>query len=111
MSYDEELAARIREIIAGEPALTEKKMFGGIAFLIGGNMAVAASGHGGLMVRVDPAQSDTLISTTPARMVEMRGRPMSGWLYLEAADLGALGELTAWVKRGVSFARTLPCKR
>jgi hypothetical protein len=110
MPYDEELAARIREIVAGEPALTEKKMFGGIAFLIGGNMAVAASGHGGLMVRVDPAQSGTLISATPARMVEMRGRPMSGWLYLEAADLGAFGELAAWVKRGVSFARTLPGK-
>jgi hypothetical protein len=110
MPYDEELAARIREIVAGEPALTEKKMFGGIAFLIGGNMAVAASGHGGLMVRVDPAQSGTLISASPARMVEMRGRPMRGWLYLEAGDLGALGELTAWVERGVSFARTLPGK-
>jgi hypothetical protein len=111
MPYDEELAARIREIVAGEPALTEKKMFGGIAFLIGGNMAVAASGHGGLMVRVDPAQSGALISTSPARMVEMRSRPMSGWLHLEAVDLGALDELTAWVKRGVSFARTLPGKR
>jgi hypothetical protein len=111
MPYDEEPTARIREIVAGEPARTEKKMFGGIAFLIGGNMAVAASGHGGLMVRVDPAQSGTLIGTTPARMVEMHGRPMSGWLYLEAADLDALGELTAWVKRGASFARTLPGKR
>jgi hypothetical protein len=111
MPYDEGLAARIREIVAGEPALTEKKMFGGIAFLIGGNMAVAASGHGGLMVRVDPAQSGTLVSTTPARMVEMRGRQMRGWLYLDAADLTALGELTAWVKRGVSSARSLPGKR
>jgi hypothetical protein len=92
MPYDEELAARIREIIAGEPALTERKILGGIAFLIGGNMAVAASGHGGLMVRVDPAQSGTLIGTTPAPMVEMRRRAMSGWLCLEAADLDALGE-------------------
>lgn len=111
MPYDGELAARIREIVAGEPALTEKKMFGGIAFLISGNMAAAASGHGGLMVRVDPAQSDTLVSTTPARMVEMRGRPISGWLYLDAADLRTLGELTAWVMRGVSLARSLPSKR
>lgn len=111
MPYDEELACRIREIVAGEPALTEKKMFGGIAFLIGGNMAVAASGHGGLMVRVDPAQSGRLVSTTPARMVEMRGRPMSGWLYLDAADLGALDDLTEWVRRGISIARSLPGKR
>jgi TfoX/Sxy family transcriptional regulator of competence genes len=111
MPYDEDLAARIRELVASEPAVTEKKMFGGIAFLIGGNMAVAASGHGGLMVRVDPAQSGALVSSTPARMVEMRGRPMSGWLYLEAADLSALSELTAWVEQGVSFARSLPGKR
>jgi TfoX N-terminal domain len=111
MPYDHDLAARIRGIVADEPTLTEKKMFGGIAFLISGNMAVAASGHGGLMVRVDPSQSGTLISTTPARMVEMRGRPMSGWLYLDAADLGAAGELTAWVRRGVSFAASLPAKR
>jgi TfoX/Sxy family transcriptional regulator of competence genes len=111
MPYDEEFAARIREIIAGEPALSEKKMFGGLAFLVSGNMAVSASGHGGLMVRVDPAQSDTLAGTTPARVVEMRGRPMRGWLYLEAADVGTAGELTAWVSRGVAFARSLPAKR
>jgi hypothetical protein len=89
MPYDPVLAARVRELLAGEPGLSEKKMFGGLAFLIGGNMAVAASGHGGLMVRVDPAQSDTLVSTTPARVIEMRGRPMQGWLYLEAAALTA----------------------
>lgn len=111
MPYDEELAARIRQILAGEPALSEKKMFGGLAFLIGGNMAIAASGHGGLMVRVDPAQSDALTSTTPARVVQMRGRPMRGWLYLEAADVGTAGELTAWVSRALSFARSLPAKR
>jgi TfoX N-terminal domain len=110
MPYDEELAARIREIIVGEPALSEKRMFGGLAFLIGGNMAVAASGHGGLMVRVDRAESDALAGATPARVVEMRGRPMRGWLYLEAADVGTAGELAAWVRRGVSFARSLPAK-
>jgi TfoX N-terminal domain len=75
MPYDEELAARIRQILAGEPALSEKKMFGGLAFLIGGNMAVTASGHGGLMVRVDPAQSDTLVSTTPARVLSLISSP------------------------------------
>lgn len=71
--YDQGLADRLRNLLSGEPGLTEKKMFGGLAFLVGGNMAIAASGHGGLMVRVDPAQSDTLASTTPARIVEMRG--------------------------------------
>jgi TfoX/Sxy family transcriptional regulator of competence genes len=110
MAYDEELAARIRELVAGEPTLSEKRMFGGLAFLIGGNMAVAASGRGGLMVRVDPAESDTLVRDTPARVIDMRGRPMRGWLYLEAADVGA-GELAAWVTRGVSIARSLPAKR
>ena len=80
MAYDEELAERIRELVAGEPDLTEKKMFGGLAFLIGGNMAVAASGQGGVLVRVDPAESDMLVSTTNARLMEMRGREMQGWL-------------------------------
>jgi hypothetical protein len=111
MPYDHELAGRIRELISGEPGLSEKKMFGGLAFLIAGNMAVAASGHGGLMVRVDPAESDALVGATAARVVEIRGRPMKGWLYLEAADVGAGDELKAWVGRGASFARSLPAKR
>jgi TfoX-like protein len=85
-------------------------MFGGLAFLVGGNMAIAASGHGGLMVRVDPAESDTLTSTTPARVVEMRGRPMRGCLYLELTDVGSPGDLAAWAHRGLSFARSLPAK-
>jgi len=111
MPYDQELAARIRELISGEPGLSEKKMFGGLAFLISGNMAIAASGHGGLMVRADPAESDALVTTTAARLVEMRGRPMPGWLYLEAADVADRNELEAWVDRGASFARSLPAKR
>ena len=78
VAYDERLADRIRGLVVGEPGLTEKKMFGGLAFLIGGNMAVAASGNGGVMVRVDPAESDTLTGTTGAEVVEMRGRPMPG---------------------------------
>ena len=73
-------------------------------------MAIAASGQGGLMVRVDPAESEALTSTTPSRVVEMRGRPMPGWLYVELADLGTAGELAAWAGRGASFARSLPAK-
>ena len=87
MAYDEELAERIRELVAGEPDLTEKKMFGGLAFLIGGNMAVAASGQGGVLVRVDPAESDMLVSTTNARLMEMRGREMQGWLRIDLEEI------------------------
>jgi TfoX/Sxy family transcriptional regulator of competence genes len=87
MAYDEELAERIRELIAGQSHLTEKKMFGGLAFLVGGNMAVAASGQGGLMVRVDPADSERLIRTTKAEVMEMRGRAMTGWLRVATEDV------------------------
>jgi len=111
MAYDEELAGRIRELVADEPALTEKKMFGGLAFLVGGNMAVAASGQGGLMVRVDPAESDALVESSAARLVVMRGREMRGWLRVDTEDLRTKKELAAWVTRGVTFARTLPAKR
>jgi TfoX/Sxy family transcriptional regulator of competence genes len=111
MAYDEELAARIRELVADEPALSERKMFGGLAFLVGGNMAVAASGQGGLMVRVDPAESAALVGGSRARVVEMRGRAMPGWLRLDGDDVRTRDELAAWVDRGVSFARSLPAKR
>ena len=80
MAYDEALAGRIRDLVGDEPNLTEQKMFGGLAFLIGGNMAVAASGQGGVLVRVDPDESDDLVATTPAELMEMRGRSMRGWL-------------------------------
>lgn len=86
-------------------------MFGGIAFLIGGNMAVAASGQGGLLVRVDPAQSDGLVAGSTARPMEMRGRPMAGWLRVDTGHLGTTHQLAAWVKRGTAFARSLPPKR
>lgn len=86
-------------------------MFGGLAFLVGGNMAAAASGQGGLMIRVDPAESATLVGSSPARVVEMRGRPMPGWLRLDAAHVRTKEELSAWVARGVSFARSLPAKQ
>jgi hypothetical protein len=111
MAYDEELAGRIRELVSGESGLTEQKMFGGLAFLVGGNMAVAASGQGGLLVRVDPAQSAELVATTTAREMEMRGRQMKGWLRVDAEDVPGKGELAEWVERGTAYARSLPAKR
>jgi TfoX/Sxy family transcriptional regulator of competence genes len=111
VAYDEELAARIRELVGDEPDLTEKKMFGGLAFLIGGNMAVAASGQGGVLVRVDPAQSDKLVATTNARLMEMRGRAMQGWLRVDPEDLRTKRQLAKWVTLGTNYARSLPAKR
>ena len=111
VAYDEDLADRIREMLSSESDLTEKKMFGGLAFLLGGNMAVAASGQGGLLVRVDPTQSDTLVETTKARRMEMRGRAMQGWLRVDADDVPTKRELTKWVKLGATYARSLPVKR
>jgi TfoX/Sxy family transcriptional regulator of competence genes len=111
MAYDEDLAQRTRELLAGEEGVTEQKMFGGLAFLIGGNMAVAASGQGGALVRVDPAESDKLVATTEARLFEMRGRSMQGWLRVDSEDLRTNGELAKWVERGVTYARSLPAKR
>src|SRR4051794_41965351 len=99
MAYDEDLADRIRELIGGERGLSEKKMFGGLAFLVGGNMAVAASGQGGILVRVDPARSDELVETTTAYPMEMRGL-MQGWLRVEADDVGTKAELERRGARG-----------
>jgi TfoX N-terminal domain len=111
VAYDEELADRIRELIGDEPSLTEQKMFGGLAFLIGGNMAIAASGQGGVLARVDPEQSDTLVKTTTASEMEMRGRKMRGWLRVGADDVRTKRELAKWVKLGTTYARSLPPKR
>ncbi len=111
MAYDEELAGRIRELIGDEPHLTEQRMFGGLAFLVGGNMAVAASGQGGLLVRVDPAESDVLVAETKARPMEMRGREMRGWLRVAADDIESKDELVRWVGLGAAYARSLPAKR
>jgi TfoX/Sxy family transcriptional regulator of competence genes len=110
MAYDEELAQRIRALVAAEAALTERKMFGGLGFMIGGNMAVAASGQGGLLVRVDPEESPSLVDSTPAYNMVMRGRPMDGWLRVDAADVAADPALSEWVRRGVAYARSLPPK-
>lgn len=108
--YDEVLADRIRDHIGNDPALAEKKMFGGLAFLIQGNMAVAASGQGGMMVRVDPHESDALVATTPAQVTVMRGRAMPGWLRLTSDDVATRDQLAAWIDRGVGYARSLPPK-
>ena len=110
MAYDEQLAQRIRKLVADEPGLTEQKMFGGLAFLVGGNMAVGASGQGGILVRVDPEESDALVATTTARPMEMRGRQMKGWLRVDADDVGSGSELARWVEVGTAYARSLPAK-
>jgi TfoX/Sxy family transcriptional regulator of competence genes len=110
MAYDEELAARIRELVAGEPGLTEMKMFGGLAFLIHGNMSVSASGHGGLLLRVDPAHTDELLAKPFAQPFEMRGRTMEGWLRVAPEGLREKRQLQRWVERGVAHARSLPPK-
>src|SRR4029450_8727793 len=131
MAYDEQLADRIRSLASSEPALSEQKMFGGLAFLVNGNMAVAASGQGGLLVRVDPEESGELVETTSAEAMGlrrrsmpgaaggpvgaawaeemvMRGRSMAGWLRVESGAVEADDDLRAWVDRGLSFARSLP---
>jgi TfoX/Sxy family transcriptional regulator of competence genes len=110
MAYDEDLANRIRELIAMEAGLTEKQMFGGLAFLIGGNMSVGVSGQGGLMVRIDPAETDALVEKPHARPFEMRGRAMQGWLRVDADGVRTKRELEPWVRRGVAYARSLPPK-
>jgi TfoX/Sxy family transcriptional regulator of competence genes len=110
MAYDEELAGRIRQLIGGDPELTEKKMFGGLAFLIRGNMAIAASSEGGAMVRIDPAQSDALVATTKATPMNMRGRDMPGWLRVSSDDLRTDDQLASWVEIGTGYARSLPPK-
>ena len=115
MAYDEGLAARLRDLLDRESAVdghevTEKKMFGGLAFLVGGNMAVAASGQGGILVRVDPAESEELLASTAAHPMEMRGRAMSGWLRVDHDDVAGDDVLAGWVRRGASYAAGLPAK-
>lgn len=110
MPYDEDLADRIRELAAGERTLAEKKMFGGLAFLVNGNMAVAASGQGGILVRVDPEESDSLVAKTKAYPMEMRGREMRGWLRVDAEYVRTKPQLSKWVQRGITYARSLPPK-
>lgn len=110
MAYDDELADRIRELVADEEGVTEQRMFGGLAFLINGNMAVADSGQGGMMVRVNREESEALVDDEHVRPMVMRGREMRGWLLVDTAALASPSELKAWVGRGVSYARSLPAK-
>jgi TfoX/Sxy family transcriptional regulator of competence genes len=110
VAYDEELADRIRALVGDRPGLAEQKMFGGLAFLVGGNMAIAASGQGGILVRVDPADSDELLATTRAEPMEMRGRQMAGWLRVDTEDVGDDAALAEWVERGAGYASALPPK-
>jgi TfoX/Sxy family transcriptional regulator of competence genes len=110
MAYDEDLANRIRELLADQHGVTEMSMFGGLAFMLGGNMAVAASGQGGLLVRVDPAESAALQASPHVNAMVMRGREMNGWLRVDGDGVRGRRELARWVRRGVAFARSLPPK-
>jgi len=110
MAYDEDLAARIRELVSAEPGVTEQRMFGGLAFLIHGNMSVAASGQGGLLVRVDPDAGDALVGDAHVAPMEMRGREMRGWLRVDPDGVRTKRQLQSWVRRGVAYARSLPPK-
>jgi TfoX/Sxy family transcriptional regulator of competence genes len=111
VAYDEDFADRIRELIGEEARLTEQKMFGGLAFLVGGNMAVAASGRGGLLVRADPDAGDKLVASTPAEPMVMKGRPMTGWLRVDSEHVRTKRQLARWVEVGASHARSLPVKK
>lgn len=111
MPYDEDLANRLRELLADESGVSEKKMFGGLAFLIDGNMAVSASGRGGLLARVDPADTAKLLSRRHVSLMEMGGRSMDGWLRVAPEGVRTKRDLAAWVSRSVGYARTLPPKR
>jgi TfoX/Sxy family transcriptional regulator of competence genes len=110
MAYDERLADRLRELLADEDAVTERKMFGGLAFLLHGNMSVSASRDGGLLVRVDPATTEASLARPHAALMKMGGRTMDGWIIVAPEGLKTKRELAAWVKRSVAFVKTLPPK-
>ena len=111
MAYDDDLANRIRELIADEPGVSEQRMFGGLVFLVGGNMSVAAGGQGDLIVRVDPEDTDEFLAKPHAQPFVMRGRAMQGRLRVDAEGVGTKRQLERWVRRGVAYARSLPSKR
>jgi TfoX/Sxy family transcriptional regulator of competence genes len=110
MAYDEDLANRIRELLACEEGITEKKMFGGLAFLTGGHMSVSVSGRGGLLLRCDPAETEALCTKPGAGPFEMRGKEMDGWLRVDPDAVQSKRQLERWVSRGVEYARSLPPK-
>ncbi len=110
MAYDEDLANRLRELLADEDAITEKKMFGGLAFLLHGNMSVSASRNGGLLARIDPADTDAALARPHVSLMEMGGRKMDGWITVTPEGLKTKRDLSAWVKRSVKYVKTLPAK-
>jgi hypothetical protein len=110
VAYDVDMANRLREILASEPGVVEKAMFGGLAFMVAGHMAVSASRQGGLLLRVDPAQTDTLIVDPRASRFVMRGREMDGWLRVDIDARATDDELDRWIQHGVGYARSLPPK-
>ncbi len=109
MAYDEDLANRLRELLADE-TVTERKMFGGLAFLLGGHMSVSASGRGGLLARIDPGDTETVLQRPHVARMEMGGRQMDGWVTVAPEGLKTKRELAAWVKRSVTYVKTLPPK-
>ena len=110
MAFDEGLADRIREELAGESGVAEKRMFGGLAFLVGGHMAVSASGQGGLLVRCRPDETATLAAAPHVQRFEMRGRTMDGWLHVADAGVASDDELSRWVRIGLDYVRSVPPK-
>jgi TfoX/Sxy family transcriptional regulator of competence genes len=110
MAYDEDLANRLRELLAGEQAITEKKMFGGLAFLRHGHMTVSASGQGGLLARIDPAETDAALKRPHVTRMVMGGRSMDGWIRVAPEGVRTKRQLEPWVKRSLAFVRTLPPK-
>jgi len=111
MPYDEDLANRLRELLAGEGPVTEKKMFGGLAFLLNGHMSVSASRNGGLLARIDPADTESALKRPHVARMEMGGRSMDGWITVAPEGLTTEAELAAWVDRSVAYVKTLPPKR
>jgi len=110
MAYDEDLANRLRELLAEEDAVTERKMFGGLAFLLHGHMSVSASGRGGLLARIDPAQTDAALELPHTSLMEISRRTMEGWIRVAPEGIGTRRELAAWVRRSLKYVRTLPPK-
>ena len=110
MAYDEELADQLRELASGVPGISERKMFGGLAFLVHGNMAVAASGSGGLLLRVPPERTDELLAEPHTDEFVMRERSMTGWLRVEPPGLGSFEDVERWAEIGLGYAATLPPK-
>lgn len=111
MAYDEELAERVRALLKGERAVSEKRMFGGLAMLVSGNMAVAVRGKGGLLVRVDPDDSETVLKVPGAKLMRMRGKAMRGWITVAPDACAKPADVRRWVKLGLGYAKTLPPKR